>query len=146
MVYVIFRDLSLLGGIIFYTVFSLFFLSLGEINFFWILLLNFIISTILLGTIRFFYYKERPIKENYSTIVEKINASSFPSMHAWRVGMIFTSFYLYYSHLIVTSIFLFITAVFVCISRVYLKRHYIIDVVVGFLAGILQAFVISRIM
>ncbi|HOW36772.1 MAG TPA: phosphatase PAP2 family protein [Candidatus Pacearchaeota archaeon] len=144
MTHILFRDLSLLGGIVFYAVFSLFFLSLQEINFFWILLINFIVSTILLGTIRFFYHKERPIKESYSTVIEKINASSFPSMHAWRVGMIFMSFYLYYSHLIVTSVFLFIVAVFVCISRVYLKRHYVVDVIVGFLAGILQAFAISK--
>ena len=144
MPHVLFRDLSLLGGIVFYAIFSLFFLSLQEINFFWILCLNFIISTILLGTIRFFYHKERPIKEKYSTVIEKINASSFPSMHAWRVGMLFMSFLLYYPNLIVTSIFFFIVSVFVCISRVYLKRHYAIDVIAGFLAGILQAFAISK--
>ena len=41
--------------------------------------------------IKIFYYKNRPSKESYKNILEKIDSGSFPSLHSARACFIFIS-------------------------------------------------------
>lgn len=120
------------------------------------LLLNFIVLTAIdlaaIGILKPLFRRTRPA---YNTgigevTIRAIDQFSFPSGHATRVAYIF-SFLLYarfeYSdklHSIISSVFL-ITIVFfwmiaVCVSRIALGRHHVLDVVSGVLFGLSYTF------
>ncbi len=80
-------------------------------------------------------HKSRPEKMEYSTLFEKIQAGSFPSVHAASImffGLVMISFS--------TSLFLKILyaalIVIVGYSRHYLKKHFAIDIVCGYALGL----------
>lgn len=93
--------------------------------------------------VKWFYYKPRPIPQPYHTWLQKIDASSFPSMHTAiatilayygiRMAYIFTSGRIEIC-IIAIRIVLFLS---IATSRVMLKRHYQSDVVVWVLYGLM---------
>jgi membrane-associated phospholipid phosphatase len=87
--------------------------------------------------IRMFYFKERPKKMEFNNILEKLDASSFPSVLAARATslFIFSAIHFYDKYLIMVFACLF--WIIVCYSRIYLKKHDIIDVLVGVILGAL---------
>ena len=106
-----------------------------------------LITTAIGLSIKFFYKKHRPDfdpKKRFDQIwpinkVVQVDEESFPSLHAARsagllvvLGSYFTGFYVQF--------FLAILTFAVCISRVYLKRHYIEDVAAGVILGLLVGF------
>ncbi len=134
---VAFRDISALGGAIFYWFLALLLLSLGHVYIFIFFALFFIVVYIIVATIRFFFFKERPDKESYSNLFEKIDASSFPSVHAAR--SVFLAFVLrsLFDYNLIFSILLFSAAFLVCVSRVVLRKHDVTDVIGGAVLGVL---------
>lgn len=86
--------------------------------------------------IKFFYNKERPIAQKRDNLIDRIDSNSFPSIHTARISALaFSINFLnrFGSKLfIVLGIFLIIAVGY---SRIYLKKHYIKDVVFGFLIG-----------
>jgi len=86
--------------------------------------------------IRLFYFKRRPDKTKYDGILQKIDASSFPSVHSARAFFSAYALSIFFeTHII--SVFLFLLAGFVSYTRIYLKRHDEIDALCGALLGML---------
>ena len=134
---VVFRDISALGSAVFYWFLALLLLSTGYVTIFIFLAFFFVVIYLLVATIRFFFFKERPHKELYSNIFEKIDASSFPSVHAARSVFLAFVLHMLFGSTLVFSVLVFGAAFLVCVSRVILHKHDIIDVLGGAVLGVL---------
>jgi len=91
--------------------------------------------------VKFFFFRPRPDKQKFRSLLEKVDASSFPSVHAARavavlviLGLFFHSFFWWF--------FLSVLAFLVGLSRIILKRHRLIDVLAGFVLGFLVGFLV----
>jgi len=91
--------------------------------------------------IRTFYFKERPNKYPYKSYIERIDASSFPSLHSARITFLAIAFMNYYNEMIF-SILLAALAVIVMYSRIYLKKHDLKDVLAGAILGAIVYFAV----
>ncbi len=96
-------------------------------------------SYLIAGIIRIVYFKDRPNKESHSNFIERIDASSFPSIHAFRVSYILIVFSHAFQNLTAT-ILIFTSAFLVCVSRIYLRKHDYVDVLGGIVLGIVQGY------
>ncbi len=91
------------------------------------------------ASIKFLYRKERPVpihKVPVMTFFHIYEAGSFPSIHTARI----TSFFVITTALFhnpVLAVGTGILVIAVACSRIYLKKHYLIDVAGGFLIGAL---------
>jgi len=96
-------------------------------------------STLLLFTLKFFFRRERP-----EPLVEQVAGFSFPSGHSFS-GFIFYGILIYFLWLTnwdqpikwVLSALLFLFALMVAISRVFLGHHFASDVLAGFCLSII---------
>jgi len=135
------EDISALGALPFYLFLSLFFLVINQSKLFiWFIsgLFFAYLGTIL---IRITYHKDRPIKAKYKNLIEKIDASSFPSLHSWRATMIaFFLITIYNNPYLNTFIILFAFSIY--FSRYYLKKHYILDIIFGIIFGLMESLII----
>ncbi len=136
---IIFQDISTFGGLVFYLFLCLLFFLLSEITLTIKLLSGLIILYIIVNIARAVYFKERPQKQNYNNIIEKIDASSFPSMHASRASFLFFILYNHIRDIYLITLF-FIIFILVCYSRIYLKKHYLIDVLGGIIIGVIVGY------
>jgi membrane-associated phospholipid phosphatase len=93
-----------------------------------------IIEIVCIG-IKFVYFRERPNKQKYTNIIERLDASGFPSVHAARSAFIFLYIASYSG--IAVKVMLIGLILLVGISRLILKKHYLIDIVVGYALGVL---------
>lgn len=80
------------------------------------------------------YFKQRPEKQKYKNWLEKIDASSFPSLHAMRGALLAVIMSAFFANIILTVLFVSI-AVAVAVTRVFLKRHDPLDSGVGLVIG-----------
>ena len=142
------KDFSGLGGISFYTfmIFLFYFLNRKDVSLQLIVLL--IICSIIGYGIKLLYKKSRPlkkevnnIKKTLADILDNIDSSSFPSIHSLRITLISLVMINLFSNVITLLFFIFLT-LSVGISRVILKKHYFIDIIGGYLLGILSYYVI----
>ncbi|MBS3175593.1 phosphatase PAP2 family protein [Candidatus Woesearchaeota archaeon] len=138
-----FRDLTSFGGTYFFIFAIILFLLLNEIRIFKILLIGLFLTYIISFVIRIFYFKNRPNKEKYTNFIMKIDASSFPSVHSMRAIFMAIIISKFFANPIMI-IFLLLWALIVSYSRVYIKKHYWIDIIVGLIIGILLAFLLLR--
>lgn len=122
--------ISKLGSIQLYIVLILAMYFLGEIEFSLLLTYGLIGITLIAIPIRLFLFKERPKREKFSNLLEKIKASSFPSMHSARFSFIIFSAFIYVKSQEFT-LFLISIYVIVCYQRIHKKRHDIYDIVGG---------------
>jgi len=91
--------------------------------------------------IKWFFYKERPAKKKYSNWLERLDAASFPSAHSNRAALLFVILSSFFNN-IYFAIFLFAMSISVSCTRVYLERHYWIDVIFGYVLGIAEGIII----
>jgi len=136
-----FRDITGFGGIWFYLLFLLFgFLVFGA-DF---VLSPFVVLVVIYAVavfVRVFYFKDRPFHELHRNFFERIDASSFPSIHAARA----TALAYFISGVFSNATWLaVVVAFFVCVSRIYLRKHYLVDVIGGIILGALAAFTITN--
>jgi len=92
--------------------------------------------------IRLVYFKERPKKRPTTTLLKRIDASSFPSVHAARAfffAMAITRFYQEPT----LGIILFILAIIVAFSRYRLHEHYASEVIGGVILGIVISYIVE---
>jgi len=129
-----FRDITAIGGAPFFIMVELILLSLREYQLFKQLLLGFIITLFVVVIIRLIYFKDRPLKQRYNSLLEKIDASSFPSLHAARIIFLALTLAKFFQS-ITTIAVLLVTAVLISYSRIYLKKHDWIDVISGLVLG-----------
>ena len=92
--------------------------------------------------IRSVYFKDRPKKYPHSTFIERLDASSFPSLHAARITFLYAIFINYFKNYIFLILGVILVAL-VSYSRIYLKKHDKTDVFVGIFLGVVVYFVVN---
>lgn len=92
------------------------------------------------GLIKVLWYKERPDKMNHKTILDKVYAGSFPSIHVARAVFIFSFISMEFSGILLLLFPAIISLV--SFSRIYLKKHFISDVFGGFVLGLISLFLV----
>jgi len=97
--------------------------------------------TIISYLIKIFFFKQRPKKQSKDTFIERVDASSFPSVHSARITVMAFWFIAYFNN-IYFVIFTLIIGLLVIYSRVYLKKHYWIDVIGGLIISLIVNFII----
>ena len=140
--YQFFRDISTLGGIFFYGFILIFLLIINQFALFKKLFLALIIIYFFSIILRYLFFKERPVKEKYTNLIEKIDSSSFPSLHAGRATLY--SLFAYFNLEFKLFIFILILSLIILYSRIYLKKHYYKDILVGVLIGILSFYLTNN--
>ena len=132
-----FEEITFFGGIAFYLFVIILLLISQKYIFALRLFLGLMIIYLITFVIRLFYFKDRPKKMEYTSLLEKIDASSFPSIHAARITYLFlfilfsSSFFLNPS----VNILMGVVSLLVVYSRIYLYKHDIVDVLAGVILG-----------
>ena len=132
------QDLKGLAGNPLFVLVSLLALVLGKITLFWQLVVGLILAYALTITVRMLFFRRRPDKQIYHTLIGRFDASSFPSLHAMRASVLATLLALFFNNSLLTVLFV-ICALGVGYARVFQKRHFVSDVVVGLIVGVLIA-------
>ena len=112
------------------------FIFLGASRPFYILLLALLINEILASIIKITFPKKRPTGQSYKNLIEKIDAGSFPSLHASRITLVYFTILSNTNTIAIKMLCVFVVFL-VIISRIRLKKHYWIDVLGGFIIGLL---------
>ena len=137
-----FRDITSFGSLWFYIILIIFFLVLKDYAVLKRLLTGFILIYLIAILIRSLFFKNRPKKYPYGNLIEKLDASSFPSLHAARTFFLAIFFIEYFKNNLM-SMLLIILALIVLYSRTYLKKHDWKDVTAGAVFGTLVYFVVN---
>jgi undecaprenyl-diphosphatase len=141
----LFEELTFFGGIAFYLIVCAIFLAINKMSEVLFLLSGLFLIYLLTFVIRLFYFKPRPDKQDYTSFLEKLDASSFPSIHAARI--IFLALFLTFkivTNLTITKILLMtILCILVIYSRIYLKKHHLSDILAGSLFGVLTYVILT---
>ncbi len=136
---IILRDITALGGLVFYVIISILIFLLGNFDLFNRLLIGLLLIYLLVSLCRIFYFKERPKKQSYRNFLGKIDASSFPSMHVSRAFFFLFIFHNYFQNSLVSFILLII-ALLVSYSRIHFQKHDYVDLVGGFVVGLVSGY------
>ncbi len=132
---IFFRDVTSLGGAFFYGLVSLLALAVGEMELFIRLVIGFALCVGITSLIRVFYFKNRPAKQNYHNFLERLDASSFPSLHTARIVFLCITLAGFFQDNYVTGVLTFV-AVLVAYSRTYLQKHDWWDLLGGVVLGV----------
>ena len=136
------HEVTSLGGTIIYSLIGIVFLILGNFRVFFQLLFGILAIFATVIIIKIFYFKNRPRKYKYSNFIEKIDASSFPSVHSARSAFLAAVLTNYFKYFIISAI-LAASVILVAYSRLVLKKHDLKDVLAGIALGILIYFPIT---
>jgi membrane-associated phospholipid phosphatase len=126
-----FREMSAFGNFIVLS--SLILIFFGWTNNFLEVYFYFLLLELFSYLIKLIFYRDRPKKEKHANIIEKISASSFPSSHSAR--SIFVFFVLFSNLSGFFRIILLLVPIGVGFSRVLIRKHYISDVLAGYVLG-----------
>ncbi len=128
-----FRAISFFGSPFFYvpaiTYLGAFNLGLA-IN----LIIILISTEVVCAVTKYIYPKKRPIPMPSKTVIQKYLAGSFPSVHTARIAALSATIAQSYPNRIFILI-AFLGTISVGYSRIYLKKHYLTDVLAGFFIG-----------
>src|SRR3989344_5389470 len=116
------HEITSFGGYVFPFLVFLTFLALGNYDFAKKYFIGIILIYIVAFALRLIFFKPRPDKFKYDNFLEKLDASSFPSLHAARATFVF----LMLSDFMQNTYFSILAAVLVlltCYSRIRFKRH-----------------------
>lgn len=137
------RDITTFGGLPFFGAVILFLFFLGNQIF---LLSQLIIGLIIIigiaVIIRSFYYKPRPKELTHNSWLERMEASSFPSIHAARAWFLVFVFGNYFQNTGIWAL-LSTAAIAICYSRLHMKRHDVWDLAAGTVLAIICYIVIN---
>lgn len=128
------KDITSLGGIMFYAVLLVFSYFL-DIRVFYKLLAGAFLIYIINVPLKLIFYKDRPNKMGYRALWEKFEASSFPSVHSARAVFLALVFW-DTSMPLALKVFVVLIAALVMVSRVWLKKHFWSDVAAGIISGL----------
>jgi membrane-associated phospholipid phosphatase len=84
--------------------------------------------------IKIYVFREKPEKDFLHEFFAKPETGSFPSLHVARstFALGYTLEYLAFPYILIP----FLIVLIVAISRVYLKKHYIVDTIFGLIFGV----------
>ncbi len=138
-----FRDITTLGGFIFYILLSLLVLSFQE----WLLFSQLVFGLLFTGAVvvlvRSFYFKDRPKKQKYNSYIERLDASSFPSWHSARIFVLAFILSAFFAWEFFVALAFFFVALLTAYSRIYLGKHDFFDISAGFLLAALTFYLSS---
>jgi len=132
---VFFKQVTELGSLTIITaiiVFTFFFDKLLALKLF----IGIAAVTIIAFTIKTFFFRVRPKKQSFNNILERIDASSFPSVHSARITILVFWLTIFVDDVLL-KIFLVVMGIIVAYSRIYLKKHYLTDVIGGIILGVI---------
>jgi undecaprenyl-diphosphatase len=100
---------------------------------------GFLSNEIICSGIKYFWHKPRPNGQKFDNALDKIDAGSFPSIHAARISFVYSS--LAYLHFLQSAqwYFAIVAVVVVAVvgySRVFLRKHFLEDVLAGYGFGL----------
>ena len=128
------RDLTALGGFSLTILLPLLILSGNPIRLIVFVYIGLLILEIIVSVIKFLFFKNRPIPEAYDDVVDKVFcSSSFPSSHVARSTFLFYAFF----HIYDENIILLLPIVLVMLTRYLLSKHYILDIIAGFIISLI---------
>ena len=129
----LFQAVSIFGTPFFYIPMTAYFLKTNP-NLAIKLVLAIASTEIICGAVKYIYPKARPIPMPSKTLIQKYFAGSFPSVHTARITAFSVTVILSSRDKLLILIGLLAIA---CVgySRIYLKKHYFIDVAAGFGIG-----------
>lgn len=130
------KDISSLGSLAFYLLMMAVTFLIGKYELSYKLASSLALIFIATYSIKFFYVKPRPDfeKKKFSSLMERLNESSFPSVHAARITLLSAALYSVFPQLILPSS---VMTLLVCYSRILVKRHYLPDVIAGIIIGLI---------
>lgn len=128
------RDLTSLGNPIILLFIS--FIVLGIQKAFLVIIFGLIANEMIGSGIKFFFPKKRPNGQKFKNSLEKIDAGSFPSIHSSRVSFVYLSL-AWNEQVFMIKIVLYLIILIVGYSRIFLKKHYPIDVIGGYGFGLI---------
>lgn len=101
-----------------------------------------LLTTSMLGNaIKFLFHRKRPKHIHYLNSLEKIQSGSFPSIHSANIMFAGLVIIKNFNNIAVDIIFTMVILI-VGYSRYYLKKHYLRDVLGGYLIGVIMFLVI----
>ncbi|MCH2042801.1 MAG: phosphatase PAP2 family protein [Saprospiraceae bacterium] len=139
------RDFTALGNpflLLLVTFCTLGMLPFEKASHLWILLLiGFMVNEFICSGIKFLWHKPRPNGQTFDSAFEKIDAGSFPSIHSSRISFVYGSLaYVQYFeqnyHYLIVFIFVILLVGY---SRIFLKKHFFIDVMAGYGFGLITS-------
>jgi len=86
--------------------------------------------------IKLIYKKNRPNPRKIENLIQKYDAGSFPSIHSARAAALAVIIVSLFPHNAIKDSTVILVALGVGYSRVYLKEHFISDVLIGFALGV----------
>lgn len=98
------------------------------------LLLALLINEVVGSLIKIFWPQKRPDGQAYKGLMEKIDAGSFPSLHASRITIVYLTLLTIVPDPII-KVIIGLVLFAVMVSRVVLKRHYVRDIIGGAVIG-----------
>jgi len=101
----------------------------------------FIFGEVVCNSIKAIWFKERPNKQKYKTLLEKIDAGSWPSVHSYRAAVLCLGYILLFKQAAL-QFFIVFFAIGIGYSRIYLKKHDIRDVSGGAIIGLVVGYVL----
>ncbi len=133
-----------LGGVVFTSLFVILTIFLGRNKFRYMgyeMLVALMISQSIVYTLKIVLSRERPYKiiEHLNTFGIEMKDYSFPSGHSSGSFSLATIISLNFSNL---SIYAYIIATMIAVSRIYLGVHYPTDVVAGMFLGIISSYIV----
>jgi len=132
------EDVKAFGGLPIYLALISFFSILGYFTISVRLAVGLFLAYVLTSSIRFVFFRQRPDKQKFKSVAQKIDASSFPSLHAMRASCLAILLILFFNNFWFTVISI-IAAVCVALVRVIQKRHFASDVIAGLVFGVFVA-------
>jgi len=137
-----FRDITSLGSFVFYSLILLLVLAFQKFNLFFELLFGLIFIMIVSILVRIIYFKHRPIKQNHTNLIEKLEASSFPSIHIARITFLSLIFIFLFQDRFI-GVFFILLAILTSYSRIYLKKHDWFDLLGGLILAAITFWISS---
>ncbi|MCP4443668.1 MAG: phosphatase PAP2 family protein [Aureispira sp.] len=143
------RDVTALGNP--FILLLVTFVLIGTHQHFWqllaIMVVGFLINEVLCSGIKYLWHKPRPNGQQFENALEKIDAGSFPSIHAARISFVYLTLG-YIQYQLDAWYYLPIFALVIILvgySRVFLHKHFPLDVAAGYTFGSVMFGIVSLI-
>ena len=137
------RDISGLGGLPIYLVAFIVAFVLGERSLAYNLAAGLGFGYLITVILRAVWFRQRPEAQKYRNILEKIDASSFPSLHSMRSAVFLSLLAIFFNQIALYIVFA-VVILSIAWSRFWLKRHYLSDIVAGLLIGLGIAYLVAQ--
>jgi len=133
------QDLKAFGGFPIFVVLILTTYLVGQAQLSTQILIGLVLAFATTTLCRVIYFRPRPEPKKYKTFLQKIDAASFPSLHAMRAMLLALLFGNFFALPALTGFFVLVT-LGVAYVRVYQKRHHMSDVIAGLILGVPVAY------